>query len=63
MNHLLLAFVSVFIGAALVFAAGLALGSALCNRRWAERCARCQAIIDHSRATPGTILHVRSRHV
>jgi hypothetical protein len=42
-----------FIGAALTFIAGTCLGSALCNRRWAEKCARCQALFDR--------IHVRPR--
>ncbi len=37
-----------FIGVALAFTTGLALGSALCNRSWAEKCARCQAIVRSS---------------
>jgi hypothetical protein len=51
MNPVLL-FAGILTGSSLVFVAGLALGSALCNRRWAEKCARCQTLMDRCNATP-----------
>ena len=44
------------------FLAGLTLGSALCNQRWTEKCARCQALLDRLHTTPGTTLHYRRGH-
>jgi hypothetical protein len=50
---------TIFIG----YLAGLLLGSALCNRRWSEKCARCQTLMGRVHTTPGTILHTtRGRH-
>ena len=46
--NLLLTCAAIFAVATLAFPAGLALGSALCNRRWAEKCARCQRIVRSS---------------
>jgi hypothetical protein len=49
---------------AIAFIGGLYLGSALCNRRWAEKCARCQAIVRSSirdGGEPRDKLHVRPR--
>jgi hypothetical protein len=36
----------------LCFAAGLCAGSILANRRWSEKCARCQRLMDRCHATP-----------
>jgi hypothetical protein len=38
-----------FLSLSIAFLCGVALGSALCHRRWEEKCGRCQRIIHHSR--------------
>ncbi len=46
-----------FLILSITFLSGLALGSALCNLRWAEKCARCQSLYD--RCSAGVHLHQR----
>jgi hypothetical protein len=57
MNHLLLA-AALFAAASLTFFAGICLGSALANQRFADRCRRCQALYDSVHATPGSVIRV-----
>jgi hypothetical protein len=35
------------------YLSGLLLGSAICNRRWSEKCARCQTVLGRIHTTPG----------
>lgn len=47
---LLLATITLYtIAASLIFVSGVAIGSALCNQRWSEKCSRCQSTIYRSR--------------
>jgi hypothetical protein len=46
-----------FLSASTLLVCGVALGSALCNRRWSEKCSRCQTLMGRVHTTP-TALHV-----
>jgi hypothetical protein len=39
--------------------AGVCLGSALCNRRWSERCSRCQTLMGRIHTTPANATSAR----
>ena len=51
MNWML--FAVLLAGCCLVFAAGFVIGSALCSRRWTEKCDHCQTLMGRVRTTRG----------